>query len=108
LTSLCIAFYDFPLGEELKLVVERSFGKHSRKRNTYLFIYKLELDKVRVADMIEVLYDLGLGQPSLDHLSRRICMPEHNNSSPTTKRDRQHRDREALTPLNNSGVRNVS
>jgi hypothetical protein len=35
LTSLCIAFYDFPRGEEPKLVVERSFGKHSRKRNAY-------------------------------------------------------------------------
>jgi hypothetical protein len=36
LTSLSIAFYNFLPGEEPKLVVERSFGKHSRKRKALL------------------------------------------------------------------------
>jgi hypothetical protein len=35
LTSRSIAFYDFLRREEPKLVVERPFGKRSRKRNTY-------------------------------------------------------------------------
>jgi len=37
LTSRSIAFYDFLRREEPKLVVERSFGKRSRKRNAYKY-----------------------------------------------------------------------
>lgn len=37
LTSLSIAFYDFPRRDGPILVVERAFGKHSRNRNVHEF-----------------------------------------------------------------------